>query len=111
MDVPESQVSVAGDGTVTAAGRTVGALSIVSVRSTQGLESVGDNAFVATTASGRATAAPAATQVVQGSLESSNVDVADAMVSMMEAQRSFQLASKAITTADQMMEIANGVKR
>jgi flagellar basal-body rod protein FlgG len=33
------------------------------------------------------------------------------MTDMMEAQRAYQLASKAITTADQMMEIANGVKR
>jgi flagellar basal body rod protein FlgG len=30
---------------------------------------------------------------------------------MIEAQRSYQLAAKAISTADQMMEIANGVKR
>ena len=33
------------------------------------------------------------------------------MVEMIEAQRSFELASRAIQTADQMMEIANGVKR
>jgi flagellar basal-body rod protein FlgG len=110
-DVPESQIAIATDGTVTAAGRTVGRLSVVTVRSPQALQAVGDNAFVATAASGRATAAPAATQVLQGSLEASNVDVSEAMVSMIEAQRSFQLASKAIQTADQMMEIANGVKR
>jgi flagellar basal-body rod protein FlgG len=49
--------------------------------------------------------------VTQGALEASNVDSSEAMVAMIEAQRSFQLASKAIQTADQMMEIANGVKR
>jgi flagellar basal-body rod protein FlgG len=108
---PESKISIGEDGTVLAAGRNVGRIQLVNVRSPQNLESVGDNAFVATATSGRATAAPAATRVVQGSLEASNVDVSEAMVSMIEAQRSFQLASKAISTADQMMEIANGVKR
>jgi|tagenome__1003787_1003787.scaffolds.fasta_scaffold20980895_2 flagellar basal-body rod protein FlgG len=110
-NIPLNQVSIASDGTVSAAGRAVGRLSIVSVRNQQGLQSVGDNAFVATAASGRATNAPAATRVTQGTLEASNVDVSEAMVAMIEAQRSFQLASKAISTADQMMEIANGVKR
>jgi flagellar basal-body rod protein FlgG len=111
VDVPLSRVSIGTDGTVSADGRNVGRLSVVSVRNPQGLDSVGDNAFVATTASGRTTAAPASTRLTQGALESSNVDVSEAMVSMIEAQRSFQLASKAISTADQMMEIANGVKR
>ena len=111
VDVPLSKVAIATDGTVTANGRNVGRLNIVTVRSPQGLESAGDNAFVATATSGRPTAAPAATRVLQGALEASNVDVSEAMVSMIEAQRSFQLASKAIQTADQMMEIANGVKR
>ena len=37
--------------------------------------------------------------------------MADAMVEMIDAQRSYQLASKAIQTADQMMEIANGIRR
>jgi flagellar basal-body rod protein FlgG len=41
----------------------------------------------------------------------SNVDMADAMVAMIESQRAFQLTSKAIHTQDQMWEIANGVKR
>ena len=49
--------------------------------------------------------------LTQGALEASNTDMADAMVDMIEAQRTYQLASKAIQTADEMMEIANGVKR
>jgi flagellar basal-body rod protein FlgG len=105
------QVSIASNGTVSAAGRQVGRIQLVTVRSPQGLLSVGDNAFVPTAASGRATAAPRATTLSQGALESSNTDLADDMVQMIEAQRSYQLASKAISTADQMMEIANGVKR
>ena len=37
--------------------------------------------------------------------------MSDAMVEMIESQRAYQLASKAISTADEMMGIANGVKR
>jgi len=51
------------------------------------------------------------TTLEQGALETSNTDMAQAMTDMIEAQRTYQLTSKAIQTADQMMEIANGVKR
>ena len=109
--VTESEISIGQDGTVLAAGKKVGKIELVNVRSPQGLLSVGDNAFVATTASGNPTAAPTATVLKQGALEGSNADMASAMVDMIDAQRTYQLASKAIQTADQMMEIANQVKR
>jgi flagellar basal-body rod protein FlgG len=107
----ESDIAIAGDGTVTAAGRRVGKLALVSVRSPQNLTPVGDNAFVPSAASGNPGAAPRTTKLTQGALEASNVDMATAMVSMIESQRAFELASRAIHTADQMWEIANGVKR
>ena len=107
----EDQVSIGTDGTVLAAGRRVGRLDVVTVRSPQGLLSAGDNAFVTSPTSGPAIAAPRATTLTQGALESSNTDMAESMVAMIESQRAFQLASKAITTADEMMGIANGVKR
>jgi flagellar basal-body rod protein FlgG len=110
-NVQPSQVSIAQDGTVTAAGRNVGKLSLVNVRSANNLQSVGENAFVTTASSGNAVAAPAATVIKQGTLEASNTDVAVAMTDLIEAQRTYQLTSKAIQTADSMMEIANGVKR
>jgi flagellar basal-body rod protein FlgG len=106
-----NQVSIGPDGTVLAAGRPAGRIELVSVRSPQSLQPVGDNAFVATPESGAVRAAPATTTLSQGTLEMSNVDVADAMVAMIESQRAFQLTSKAIQTQDQMWEIANGVKR
>jgi flagellar basal-body rod protein FlgG len=81
------------------------------VRAQQALQSVGDNAFVTTPQSGAARPAPAATSLAQGALEASNTDMAQAMVDMIDAQRTYQLTSKAIQTADQMMEIANQVKR
>jgi flagellar basal-body rod protein FlgG len=109
--VAEDQIVIGSDGTVTAAGRRVGRLDLVTVRSQAGLLSAGDNAFVTSPASGAAVAAPRATSLSQGALEASNVDIAEAMVAVIESQRAFQLSSKAIATADEMMGIANGVKR
>ena len=109
--VSEDQVAIGSDGTVTAAGRRVGRLDVVTVRSPEQLTSVGDNAFVTSAASGNAVAAPRATTLVQGALEMSNVDLSEAMVDLIQSQRAYELASKAISTADQMMQVANEVKR
>ena len=105
----ESDVKVAADGTVTANNRQIGRLQLVTVRSTEGLQPIGDSLFRATAASGPAQALPAA-RIMQGAVEASNVDVADVMTEMMDAQRSFQLASKAVQMQDQLLQIANGVK-
>lgn len=109
--VGEELISIGPDGTVLANKQRVGKLDVLTVRSTGGLLSVGDNAFVTTPASGPTVAAPQGTVLTQGALESSNTDMAESMVAMIESQRAFQLASKAITTADEMMGIANQVKR
>jgi flagellar basal-body rod protein FlgG len=109
--IGEDQVAVGPDGTVRAAGRPVGRLDLVTVRSPQGLRPVGDNAFAATPESGAPQRAGTATTLRQGELEASNVDIAEAMVGIIESQRAFDLASKAIHTADQMMGVANEVKR
>ena len=89
----------------------LGKLALVTVRSPQALTPIGDNAFQPSAASGAVGPAPRATKLTQGALEASNVDMASAMVAMIESQRAFELVSKAIHTADQMWEIANGVKR
>jgi flagellar basal-body rod protein FlgG len=109
--VSEDQISIGQDGTVLAAGNRIGRLDIVTVRSTAGLLSAGDNAFLTTATSGPAVAAPRATVLSQGALESSNTDMSEAMVAMIESQRAYQLTAKAISTADEMMGIANQVKR
>jgi len=105
----ESDVSIAPDGTVTANNRPVGTLQLFTVRSPEALQSVGDSLFRPTAASGAATRM-AAPRLTQGSLEASNVDTADSMTEMMDAQRSFQLASKAVQMQDQLLQIANQVK-
>ena len=51
----DSQISIAGDGTVNVAGQGLGKIALVTVRSPQGLDSVGDNAFVTTAKSGNMT--------------------------------------------------------
>jgi flagellar basal-body rod protein FlgG len=110
--VGPSQISIGLDGTVAAGGQNIGKIELATVRSPTNLASVGGtNAFVTTPQSGNAIAAPTATKLKQSTLEASNADVGTSMTEMMEAQRAYQLTSKAISTADQMMEIANGVKR
>ena len=104
------ELAIAPDGTVRAGNRRIGRIEVVTVRSTDGLAAAGDSTFRTTAASGGLVAAPDA-RLAQGSLEASNVDMGDAMVDMMDAQRSFGMASKAIQMQDQMAEIANGVKR
>jgi flagellar basal-body rod protein FlgG len=108
-DPKNIEISATGD--VSVGGRKVGALRLVTVPAPSALAGGPDNTFRATRASGAMTAAAPSTTVAQGSLESSNVDMGEAMASMMEAQRGYEMASKAIGFADQMAEIANGVKR
>ena len=105
-----SKVSIASDGTATTGGRRLGQIQIFDVAAANGLTPAGDNNYLSTAASGpvRRVATPS---ITQGTLESSNVDLADAMVDMMDAQRSYSMASKAIHMQDQMMEIANGIKQ
>jgi flagellar basal-body rod protein FlgG len=103
-----AKVSITRDGTVTAAGRRVGRIQLVTVPAPNGLLPAGDNDYLPTAASGAVRRAGGT--ITQGVLESSNVDLADAMVDMMDAQRSYSMASKAIGMQDKMMEIANGLK-
>ena len=81
-----------------------------------GLERVGDTLFGVTDASGRAINEDtnpdvAKSRIVQGYLEGSNVQVANEMVNLIVAQRAYEMNSKAITTSDSMMEVANNLKR
>jgi flagellar basal-body rod protein FlgG len=105
-----SKVSIGADGTVTTGGRRLGQIQVFNVPAPNGLVPAGDNNYLPSAASGavRRVANPA---VTQGTLESSNVDLADSMVDMMDAQRSYSMASKAINMQDKMAEIANGLKQ
>jgi flagellar basal-body rod protein FlgG len=74
-----------------------------------GLNSVGNNLYLATTASGDPiVGAPGAAEgmgtVQQGMLEQSNVDVVAEFVNMIVAQRSYESCSRVVTSADQMLQ-------
>lgn len=103
-------VSIAANGTVSAAGKAIGRIALVDVPAPEQLLDAGDSTFSATAASGALTAATGTT-LAQGALESSNVDMATAMGQMIDAQRSYQMDSRAITMQDQMMQIANQIAK
>jgi flagellar basal-body rod protein FlgG len=105
------RVTIAPDGRVELDSRAIGRIRLVDVPAPGALQGGPDNSFVPTAASGAIRAADAHTALRQGVLEASNVDAAEALTGMIESQRAFELASKAISTQDQLLEIANGVKK
>jgi flagellar basal-body rod protein FlgG len=76
-----------------------------------GLQPLGENLMAETTASGPAqTGTPGQNglgPVTQGAVEASNVNVVEELVNMIETQRAYEMNSKAISTADQMLEYVN----
>ena len=81
-----------------------------------GLDKAGDSLYKVTAASGAAlneanNPGLEKSEIRQGYLEGSNVQVADEMVNLIVAQRAYELNSKAIQTADTMMQEANELKR
>jgi flagellar basal-body rod protein FlgG len=112
LNTPIDRISIAKDGTVrVGGGQPIGRIQLVTVTAPDALRPLGDNRFEVTPESGPARLAGNDTTMLQGRLEGSNVNMADAMVDMMNAQRAFQLASRAIEMQDQMLEVANQVKR
>lgn len=107
-------ITIGTDGTVTAtvAGSTsptnVGSIQLSDFINPTGLQPVGENLFKESAASGTPqTGTPGLTglgTLVQASLESSNVNVVEELVNMIETQRAYEMNSKAISTADQMMQ-------
>jgi flagellar basal-body rod protein FlgG len=108
--VPEAQITIRPDGTVGAGNRKFGKISLVTVPAPDKLLSDGDSVFSATAASGAIRPASGIT-VQQGALEGSNVDEAQDLVQMVNAQWGYQMSSKAVQMQDQMLQIANQVKK
>ena len=103
-------IKIAPNGVVRSGTRVLGRISLVTVPAPDRLLADGDGVFSATAASGGIRGAAGA-KLQQGSLENSNVDVASTMTQMISAQRGYAMASKAIQMQDQMLQIANQVKR
>lgn len=92
----------------------IGRLMLVNFMNPEGLQSEGGNLYRRTEASGEENLLEAEemeTRVIQGYLEASNVQVVDEMVKMINAQRAYEINSKSITTSDEMMQMANNLKR
>lgn len=109
-------VTVASDGTVEAVvtgtgSTTVGSLQLADFINPSGLEARGGGLFTETVASGTPQVGTPGIQglgtLMQGALEASNVNVIEELVGMIEAQRAYEMASKAISTSDQMMQFVN----
>jgi flagellar basal-body rod protein FlgG len=103
---------LASDGqTVTASGQ----LTLYSFANPSGLLSLGGNKYSYTTASGDPTEGNPGVdgigEVAQGYLELSNVDVVEEMVNMITSQRAYEIASKSIKSADDMLQIANNLRQ
>jgi flagellar basal-body rod protein FlgG len=108
--VSAKDVTIQPDGTLNALGKPIGRLALVNVVAPSQLDEAGNGVHTTNAQSGPPRVAGTATTLVQGALEASNVDISDAMVDLMDAQRSFQMASQAVHTQDQMLSIANGLK-
>lgn len=106
-----TKLSINPKGLVAYDGKEIGQIRLVNVTAPSALRPAGENTFEVTPESGPARAAGTGTVVQQGVLEMSAVDMGETMTAMIETQRAYELASKAITTQDKVAEIALGVKR
>jgi flagellar basal-body rod protein FlgG len=115
---PNAQnVTIGSDGTISAqlpnqpAANAVGTIQLADFINPAGLQAVGGNLFVESSASGSPqTGAPDANgmgSISQGFLETSNVNVVEELVDMIETQRAYEMNSKAIATTDQMLQYVN----
>jgi len=114
-------VTIGVDGTVSViqAGESqpteIGTIQLARFVNPAGLTAMGKNLFTESEASGDAITGTAGQDglgyIDQGFLEMSNVSVVDEMVNMITAQRAYEVNSKVIQTADDMLQMANNVKR
>lgn len=93
----------------------VGQIGLARFLNPGGLESLGGNLFLESASSGLPTTGLPGEEgfgtLVQGSLELSNVSVVEEMVNLIVAQRAYEVNSKAVQSADEMLGMANNVRR
>ena len=116
ITIPQNaqSLTIGNDGTVSvtlpgqAAAQTVGQIQMANFVNPAGLDPRGQNLFAETAASGTPnTGAPSANgmgAVQQGFVETSNVNVVEELVQMIQTQRAYELNSKAVQTSDQMLQ-------
>ncbi|EKF50337.1 flagellar basal-body rod protein FlgG [Thermosipho africanus H17ap60334] len=120
--VPQNAVSlsISPDGIVTAelqdgTLQNLGTITLVRFINPSGLKAIGDNLFLETPASGAPVEGTAGQDgfgsILQGYVEKSNVDIVKEMVDMISAMRAYELNSRTIQTADEMLRTASSMKR
>jgi flagellar basal-body rod protein FlgG len=92
----------------------VGSLQLADFVNPAGLQPIGENMMIETAASGSPqTGTPGVSGLgttLQGSLETSNVNVVEELVNMIETQRAYEMNSKAVQSADEMLRfIVNNI--
>ncbi len=115
-----TNISIGRDGVIEAravgdpAPAKVGQIELAKFVNPGGLEAIGGNLFTETSASGKPILGTPGNEgfgeTLQGSLESSNVDIVEEMVSMIVAQRAYEINSKTIKTVEDMLSMANNLK-
>ncbi|MGE0443398.1 MAG: flagellar basal-body rod protein FlgG [Gemmatimonadales bacterium] len=117
-----SEVTISPDGIVAvrtgevgSAPVEIGRIELVRFANTTGLESLGENLYAETIASGQPITGQAQEagfgRLVQGALESSNVEIVVEMTDMIAAQRAYEINAKAIRATDDMMQSTNDLVR
>jgi len=119
ITIPENAtaITISNDGTVSvtipgqAATQNVGKIQTARFINSGGLQADGANLFTETAASGKPQVGDAGVDgrgsLAQGSLESSNVDITEELVDMIECQRAYEVNSKLIKATDEMLQNAN----
>ena len=112
-----TKINVSADGIVSVQipeqveAQEVGQLQLADFQNRTGLQPIGENFYVETTSSGPPVIenpfAAGFGKIIQGSLESSNVNVVQELVDMIETQRAFEVNSKAITSVDEMLRFVS----
>lgn len=93
----------------------IGNIQLVSFVNPQGLMSIGNNFYKSTTGSGQPTKVTPGEQgagtLLQGALESSNVNVANSMIEMIGAQRGYEMNTRVMGVVDKMLEATTNIVR
>ena len=120
ITIPEDAVDITISGSGVVSGKVnntlteFGTITLAMFVNEAGLENRGDNLYAETEASGTPTAVTAGEDgsgaMLQGALESSNVDPIESVTQLISAQRAYELNSQVISTADQMLNAINTIR-
>ena len=109
--VNPQDISISADGQVRTPDQTLGQVRVVTVTAPDQLTEAGAGLFLPNENTGPVQAAGDRTRIIQGALESSNVDVSQSFSDMIEAQPANHIASRSIRTWDDLLSTANQIRR